>query len=726
MSKLSKDIQSNFFKFLFREEDGYICIATSEGQDKKSFRQHFFKWPDSNAELVNFIEKNTRQQNVWFCVNLLGKEERKKEYCLPTNLVWADLDECNPVEVRPVPQCVIESSPDRYQAIWRVTDILEPEVASKYSKKVAYFYAKNGADVSGWDLTQLLRVPLTRNYKYKNAPKVELISSIDGFWDIAEFEQIDAPDNLTEDIEEYPDVPDPLELPEPEQIIYKFLHNLNKSAFKQLYTIVPEKTDDWSKLMWRLINICIEAGMTDEETFSVALSASCNKYARDDRPIRFLWREVIKADRAQARLTLITGEYRPLVMPEISTGTVVPEMESFINDYLDWGQEATDALPQYHELGSFIALSSILAQNVRLKTTYGDMIPNLWGLVLGDSTLTRKTTAMRMAVDLIQDLDQDMILATDGSVEGLLQGLSTRPSMTSIFYKDEVSGFFDSINRKDYLAGMQETLTQLYDVPRIYTRRLRKETITISSPIFIFFGGGIKEKVYSLVSDEYVLSGFLPRFLIVSGDADLASIRTTGPATKTVGNKRQKVVGKLADLMENYVRKEEITIVGQKTTVDAVVEAILTKDAWEVYGDIETQMVKAASGSPLSLLALPTFERLSRSLLKMSILIAASRQVPDNGKISINAQDVEFAATFIQKWGTYTIELIQSSGRSTTQRIIDKILNAIERNPGISRGKLMQSYKLLKREMDEIQATLEDRGQIRIQREGRGVRLWAN
>ena len=84
------------------------------------------------------------------------------------------------------------------------------------------------------------------------------------------------------------------------------------------------------------------------------------------------------------------------------------------------------------------------------------MVPNLWGLILGDSTLSRKTTAMRMIMDIIAALDSDMILATDGSAEGLLSGLATRPNKTSIFYKDEISGFFDSMNKKDYLAGMSE------------------------------------------------------------------------------------------------------------------------------------------------------------------------------------------------------------------------------------------------------------------------------
>src|SRR6201999_3023795 len=90
-------------------------------------------------------------------------------------------------------------------------------------------------------------------------------------------------------------------------------------------------------------------------------------------------------------------------------------------------------------------------------------VPNLWFMILGDTTLTRKTTAMDLAVDLLMDVDPDVILATDGSIEGLMQGLSTRPKRPSIFLRDEFSGLLEMMTKWDYYAGMAEVLTKLYD-----------------------------------------------------------------------------------------------------------------------------------------------------------------------------------------------------------------------------------------------------------------------
>jgi len=720
-------LRAAFFDYVFSEEDGHVCIAYAEPNNKKSFTQRFFKWPGERGKLLKFVEDNYLNHNVWFCVNLLKKAERKKENCLPTNLVWADLDTCNPKDVEPSPQCIIKTSPHRWQAIWRLEKLVDPYIAEEYSKKIAYKYSNNGADPSGWDLTQLLRVPFTFNYKYEtegeNVPNVELVSANEVLIPASIFESIEVEDLPQNGNAAYEGMPDPLALPNVEQVLYKYWHNLRQGEFPRLYEYEPSEEDDWSKLLWRVINLLLESGMDTEETFAVTLSAKCNKYERDSRPISYLWKEILKADEAQKRITILTGSFQNLVIPELVDDKA--PTEGLIADYAKWGVEATDAVEQYHELTGFILLSSILAQRLRLKTSYGTMVPNLWGLILGTSTLTRKTTAMRMAVDLLSDIDPSMVLATDGSVEGLLTGLSQRPSMTSIFYKDEVSGFFDSINRKDYLAGMPETLTHLYDVPQVYQRLLRKETITISNPIFIFFGGGIRDKVYSLLSDQYVLSGFLPRFLVVSGEADLTKIRRTGPATGSLLDTRANLLTQLASLHETYVRKESVSIAGQSVEMDATCEVHLTTEAWNRYGDIEMEMVAKAQESDIEMLALPTFERLSRSLLKMACLWAAARQDPVDNTIQVEESDINIAAYYIQRWGGYSIDLIYNAGRSDTQREFERILEMISRHPGILRSRLMQIGHLTKRTADEILLTLEERGQIRIQKEGKGSRIWA-
>lgn len=110
--------------------------------------------------------------NRYFCPVVFSKPKRNKDYALPTNILWADLDPIHPDQCRLKPSIAWESSPGRYQALWFLTTDVPPEDAAAMSKRIAY---ADGGDHSGWDLTQVLRIPGTKNYKYESAPDGKLL-----------------------------------------------------------------------------------------------------------------------------------------------------------------------------------------------------------------------------------------------------------------------------------------------------------------------------------------------------------------------------------------------------------------------------------------------------------------------------------------------------------------------------------------------------------------------
>jgi ribosomal protein S25 len=411
-------------------------------------------------------------------------------------------------------------------------------------------------------------------------------------------------------------------------------------------------------------------------------------------------------------------------MPQLVDPDTIEE-DGFVVDYKKWGEAATDAPAEYHELTCFIALSALTSAGLKLETYFGDVIPNLWGLVLGESTLTRKTTAMRMAMDIVSDIEESAIVATDGSAEGLLSSLGHRPRRVSVFYKDEVSGFFDQINRKDYLAGMPETLTQLYDVPKIMQRVLKKETITITEPYFIFFGGGIKDKVYGLIDEEYILSGFLPRFLIVTGETDITRFRRTGPATENTWDLKQKVISGMGELKVAYNLSAPMEIAGQQMLMPARIEAKLTQDAWNLFGDYEEKLVNAARDSPDQMLAMPTFTRLAMSLLKIGMLTAITRREPkDNNTIIVEESDIKQSAFYIQRWGRHSIDLIMNAGKPFAEKLFDKVYKNVKDEPGIMKSLVMRRWRISAKEMKDVIDTLEQRGLIYHQTKSGATRLY--
>ncbi|HEY1248465.1 MAG TPA: DNA-primase RepB domain-containing protein, partial [Nitrososphaera sp.] len=368
-----------FFDVIYGATEGYVCIATAPIENPRSgFRQTFFEWPDQVDKVTQFILKFYETKNMWFAVNLLAKPERKKEHCLPCRLVWSDLDEADHNKLEIKPPILIESSPERYQAIWLLDESIDPMIAEDYSKRVAYKY---GADKSGWDLGQLLRIPGTFNFKYDSCPLVRLerflpgvaanptlFESIPRLWDAGI-------DSSWEDSI-------PKELPNVQEIIKKYWKELKTTAFPNLYRTEPPPTDDWSRILWKLINICLECGLSEVETYAVADTAECNKYRRDHRPPKYLWRDVLKASNFHKQVNFITRghtEYLDLKIPDI---VLSDTSETFIDLYKNWATEATDAIAQFHELSAFILLSSICATSIKVNTSYGAIVPNLWGLIL--------------------------------------------------------------------------------------------------------------------------------------------------------------------------------------------------------------------------------------------------------------------------------------------------------------------------------------------------------
>jgi Protein of unknown function (DUF3987) len=722
-------IRLQFFDLLFREQEGYICLATTQAHGgKATWKQTFYEWPRQRKELNEFIDKIHPRRNVYFSVNLFDRPARGKDYTKPSRLVWGDFDTADPMGIEPQPSVVIQSSPGRYQPIWILDNEIDPYLAEEYSKRLAYLHRPNGSDVSGWDLGQMLRVPFTFNYKYdvegEGVPEVDLVRGVDERHSLAFFDELPQAGDVVGGTQLGDDMPEVGELPDPQLVLYKYSRLLRDTAFDELYHVEPATGADWSALLWKFLNICFEASMEPAEVFTLAIHCKVNKYERDNRPIRHLWREVQKCQAKYLQIPRVGELIQPLAFPVLYEGD--RPHDTVVDEFIEWATDQTDAPPIYHELGGFILLSSMLAGGLRCYPSFSHrgLVPNLWGILLG-SSLTRKTTAQDLVMDFVFEIDADMMLATDGSAEGLLSGLARRPSRVSIYARDEVAGMIAQINKREYLAGLPETLSKLYDSPKKYTRILRKETITVTNPVFIFYGGGIRDRFYELIDEHYITTGFLPRFLVVSAEPDPTRLRAPGPATAIDDLRRDAIKNTFVQLKELYCQERPIKLPGENVAyVTQEVQVFLTEQAWLVYGEMEQKLEFAAVDTPWEAAALPMLGRLARSLFKMALLSGASRREPKNNTVTIDDTDIQYAAWYIQRWGEFTIDLITNAGQSVSENQLSKVLRSIERKPGIYRSEIMRTHHLSKRETDNLLETLEAREHITMQKEGRGYRLW--
>lgn len=305
--------------------------------------------------------------------------------------------------------------------------------------------------------------------------------------------------------------------------------------------------------------------------------------------------------------------------------------------------------------------------------------------------------------------------------------LALRPRMVSIFYRDEVTGFFSEIRKKDYLADMDTTMTKLYDVPTTLTRVLRKDKYIVSEPIFIFFGGGVPDKMFSLIDENDFSSGFIPRFLVMRGHGDPATLRPIGPPVIQRTERRNRLRDTFHAYHEIYTKAETLVTMGdgQKMPMAPDIAVEFTDEMWQRCAEIERQLMQAADESPESAKALPMFNRMYFSMLKLTTLFAASRQEPDDHwRVYAEMNDLLTAAYYIQRWGKHGVDLIRNSGVSADESKMMQVYRTIEKHPGVMRSQVMQRHHLDKRVCDLIEETLIQRLMITIQSRGRIKSYW--
>lgn len=711
-----------FFRFAFGGvSQGYICIAWRDRKTKK-FTEKFVEHGNWK-QIYELIEEHYTRADMWYCPHVFGKQQRNKQYVLATPSAWSDLDECEPENLLLTPNITVESSPGRYQALWLFAEQVDPFQAEQFSKRIAYFHSEDGADKSGWDLTQLLRIPYTFNFKRsQDAPDQVVIvgTKPDHLYTAAEFSVY--PPISDEALLSIP-LPDDVDKLNPHDILNKRRNVITPIAW---HYIDHEPKNDWSSALWALENALIESGLSREEVFVIAREAKCNKYERDGRSDMLLWREVCRAF-SQAEKTVVprlstTGPDADELLTDEERVTVFNN-PGLVEEYIEWASTLGDAAAQYHIAGAFTILSAILAGNVKLPTSFGTVTPNLWFMILASTTLTRKTTSMDIAMDLLSEVEDDAILATDGSIEGLFAGLAARPNKPSIFLRDEFSGLLEAIAKKDYMAGMAEMLTKLYD-GKYQKRILRKEVIEVRDPILIMLAGGIKGRIYELLNFDAVASGFLPRFLFITAEADISRLRPVGPPTMTTSNARNVLIAKLRNLYQHYHQFQELVINGKKIVRDKRWEATMTDEAWARYNKLEAQLLSMAQESDAPEIMTPTFDRLAKSTLKAALLIAAARQRTDEVVVSVD--DICHAIFYAQQWVKYATEVMSNVGLTAFEKQVNAIVADVAREPGMARGTVMRKYRLNARDADQVLTTMEQRGMIRSVKEGKAVRIYAN
>jgi len=213
--------------------------------------------------------------------------------------LWADLDEADPREIRDYPPTIAwESSPGRYQALWLASegDFQGASWPGNENQRLSYLL---GADLSGWDTTQLLRLPGWPNFKPDRVeanggkpPKGRVLWSAGQMYTVDDFHDLPpvqgaVSSELTEALESEVEGIDRL------KVLAHLKLKLNHTARDLLNA--KEVSGDRSAQMWYLMRCLADAGGSITEIVAIIRPLVWNKFVGRADEMKRLIAEASKA-----------------------------------------------------------------------------------------------------------------------------------------------------------------------------------------------------------------------------------------------------------------------------------------------------------------------------------------------------------------------------------------------------------------------------------------------
>lgn len=359
---------------------------------------------------------------------------------------------------------------------------------------------------------------------------------------------------------------------------------------------------------------------------------------------------------------------------------------NFVRDYIDYAKEVTDAPEVFHHFLSYSVLSAICRGNIFLCLGDQKVYPNFYLVLIAPSSLYRKSTSLFIAKRLIQDIDKSLLLPQEFSQEALASTLAAAPQ--GILFWSEFASFL-SASEKEYMRGSKEFLTDLFDAPPLYSRKLKSGTVEIKNPVISVATATTLQWFLERAKKDDLKGGFLVRFLWV-------------PASK-----KEK---RLAIPPEADEEKRKALLYQLKAIQNIAGKMSLSNEAKKRYETWHIEHEREADSMEDRDLLGGFYSRFETYGLKFAML----NEVASTRKLTVSDQSMEKALCLI--------DFLKRSLRKLADEELafgwfnqakKGILKKLREAGKIGRSELLRSSNLTKKQFDSVMDTLIDEDRVR-------------
>lgn len=665
---------------------GRAVIATLNAH-REPATQKFFQWPDSREELFNFVESRIGE-DVYTATTLFKANRAMKRVAKAIQMVHADDDGflASGGQYRLSPSKIVHTSPGHAHVYWHITDCDDPALIEALAHAVSDAHpTAEGVDPC-WAVNHLFRVAGSTNTGYTDPQSKKYDPSASTFQSTME---------MTGEVYSYDEFAAAYTPVAAQQVVSQergtlptfaeALKSLPASAvLDDLLDTGFSRTEDRSDALHLLQQEVFRLGGNTETAFVICKNAPINKFADRPNGDDKLWEDVLRGRSKSQSYTEVE------VMPEGIEITVEPAKKdvsidfltseekgrmapTFVDDYVAWAASKTDASSEYHIAGAFTLLSTVFSDYGHAVPRFGKLPLNLWFMVLGDTTRSRKSTAKDLTFDVLSRVADDELyqydLGSDFSPEALDNALITRPNRSAVLHIDEVQGWLKSVDSKPYLAGVKPKMTDMYGGK--VAGKLRNTGDVKRTPAtnisFLLYTMGIEEQVAEYLTQEDFQSGFLTRFIYIIGE--------NAERTKASDwlDQEDLTVVKEGDVVQGELVKQ---LVDRRehwsnfVATDGPTTAVPCKpDAWLRLNKFITDVLDAAEGHDRRDIIAASAQRLTFSLLKSATLLAMYDCCDE-----VHMEHMLAAINFCGSWFTHMVTMankVSASGWARRQQAVE-------------------------------------------------------
>lgn len=381
--------------------------------------------------------------------------------------------------------------------------------------------------------------------------------------------------------------------------------------------------------------------------------------------------------------------------------------ESYILKYLDYAFRSNDAYFEYHFAVALTHLSMAADRRMHIRMVQQTIYPNIWSFCLGDSTVSRKTTAARKGEEMAAAVfGLDKFLPRAGSPEALIEILSDTPK--GVIWRDEAGQLLKDL-QKTYMGDIKDSFCKLYENQgdhrklRTSQRKNQKTEFKIVDPYITFFLATVPDvfKEYTNILD--VTSGWLVRFLYFTPDYEKPYMPFR-PET-------DEDIAAWADALTSLKNIHNI-IQSNDGEIKLSQEALAVFQHWQESSERKLMVSK-------NKIEMAIFGRLVTYCLKIALLLTISE---NPGATEISTRIIKDSISLIDGYfKPVAIELIEEIGLDEQNNLQDKIIGTIKRAGGkITQRQLLKRLHRTLKDVEEAVGALMASGEIvTVQSEGR-------